>query len=676
MSNATSIATFNIENFYTNKLYLNTLLKKHHIVALQEHWLYHFEQQELKKFCDERNFNVAVKSVDECDPILPHCRPRGMGGVAVLWNKEIDSMVTVVPDGGVRIQALLVQTKVGDICLINTYMPCRGKTNSDVDYSDNLDQISEIIHKYSSSAYIILLGDMNASLLKDAPNTRDKLLMDFCNSHQLFLGESYPNGNTYHHSSGNSKSQIDYILTRGDFTGCPISDVEIKTREALNTSTHDPVVCMMPEVTSQVVSGESAVAVKKKIRWEKLNREGYQGQLHEVLMKVDFDKTSLCDMGLSMERFCEAMVKAAEDSAPSIKPGKKKRLWSRELHMAAVTSKDVHFQWKNAGQPGPEHPLSIQRKAVKRQLRTAQRQQQAEYRAETYRNIMEADSSNKRLFFSLINRQRKEGRQSLSQLFVDDRHLTTEETIREGWATYFEKLATPKDDPLYDQGFKNQVELDFNLICDICSRTQDSVQEISCETVEKIIKSLKNNKASDGSGITAEHLKYGGHPVTVFITKVLNSIILMGKVPEMFKMGFITPIYKKQGKPVQDPNSYRRITITNLIGKVLEKYLLQTAFAKLEAQQNPLQKGFTKGTSATVAALLFTEAISDSRDCKTPLYAACIDASKAFDVVWHKSLLRKLYNMGLTGTPWNILQDSYKDMSSVVNWCGKYSRSF
>ena len=109
---------------------------------------------------------------------------------------------------------------------------------------------------------------------------------------------------------------------------------------------------------------------------------------------------------------------------------------------------------------------------------------------------------------------------------------------------------------------------------------------------------------------------------------------------------------------------------------MLEKYLLGSAFSEFEALKNPLQKGFTKGTSATVAALLFTGAIAEARDTKTPLYAVCIDASKAFDVVWHKSLLRKFFNLCLTGKCWNILQDSYQEMSSVVNWCGKHSRSF
>ena len=88
-----------------------------------------------------------------------------------------------------------------------------------------------------------------------------------------------------------------------------------------------------------------------------------------------------------------------------------------------------------------------------------------------------------------------------------------------------------------------------------------------------------------------------------FITCALNQIFRLGKVPEMFKLGYITPIYKKHGKPIHDPYSYRRITITSLIGKILEKYILQTAFAKIESGQNPLQKGFKVHFFAAVLAV-------------------------------------------------------------------------
>ena len=61
-------------------------------------------------------------------------------------------------------------------------------------------------------------------------------------------------------------------------------------------------------------------------------------------------------------------------------------------------------------------------------------------------------------------------------------------------------MSTPVD----DEEFKNQVEFDFNPTCNICSRLKDSGPEISCDTNEKIMKSLKNNKASNGLGTAPE----------------------------------------------------------------------------------------------------------------------------------------------------------------------------
>ena len=61
--------------------------------------------------------------------------------------------------------------------------------------------------------------------------------------------------------------------------------------------------------------------------------------------------------------------------------------------------------------------------------------------------------------------------------------------------------------------------------------------------------------------LTAEHFKYGGGGgggkiLLEPVAKVVNCIIKSGEIPNTFKEGVITPVYKKQGKPLQDPNSY------------------------------------------------------------------------------------------------------------------------
>ena len=187
---------------------------------------------------------------------------------------------------------------------------------------------------------------------------------------------------------------------------------------------------------------------------------------------------------------------------------------------------------------------------------------------------------------------------------------------------------------------------------------------------------MKNGKSPDGEGIMAEHLKFGGTLLLQYLQKLFGLIIKEREIPQQFKNGIITPIYKKQNKPVWDPNSYRRITVASIIGKVFEKLHLIAIEEQLETVQSKLQRGFTKGTSPLYAALILTEAIAEAQDLKHPLYAAFLDASKAFDVVWHNSMLRKLYDAGLQGVDWILMKEWYSNMTSQVKWEGELSRPF
>ena len=135
-------------------------------------------------------------------------------------------------------------------------------------------------------------------------------------------------------------------------------------------------------------------------------------------------------------------------------------------------------------------------------------------------------------------------------------------------------------------------------------------------------------------------------------------------------------MYKKQGKPVNDPNSDRRITISNINGKLVEKLYLDSVAGMLNTTQNRLQRGFTKDVSPGFGLLLLTEAIVESVDVGKPLYIAFIDASKAFDVVWHDLMLVKLHDACLQGRKWTFLSNWYQGLESFVKWEGKLSTAF
>jgi hypothetical protein len=60
--------------------------------------------------------------------------------------------------------------------------------------------------------------------------------------------------------------------------------------------------------------------------------------------------------------------------------------------------------------------------------------------------------------------------------------------------------------------------------------------------------------------VTSEHLKYGGQKLITVLTMLVNFIFQNKHIPPILKSGIACPIYKKGGKPTDNPNSYRKIS--------------------------------------------------------------------------------------------------------------------
>ena len=77
-----------------------------------------------------------------------------------------------------------------------------------------------------------------------------------------------------------------------------------------------------------------------------------------------------------------------------------------------------------------------------------------------------------------------------------------------------------------------------------------------------------------------------------------------------------------------------------------------------------MQRGFSNGSSSTNAALIVSELMNEARDSKKELFIASLDARKAFDVVYQKSLFVKLFDIGVEPDLWRIMLNWYDGASS------------
>ena len=193
--------------------------------------------------------------------------------------------------------------------------------------------------------------------------------------------------------------------------------------------------------------------------------------------------------------------------------------------------------------------------------------------------------------------------------------------------------------------------------------------------MKKAIASLNRGKAPDVYGVTAEHIYYGGPAIMNCVQTLINNILFNKEIPSSMKLGILHPIFKNKGNCKESQN-YRGITITPVLNRLLEAVLKSRIKSVILEKQNPLQRGFTENSSPKNCVLLVEEFYRNNKDLKKPTYVAFMDVKSAFDVVVHPNLMRKLYNSGIDGLNWLMINSLHHNSQTAVKWQGQLSSTY
>ena len=123
-------------------------------------------------------------------------------------------------------------------------------------------------------------------------------------------------------------------------------------------------------------------------------------------------------------------------------------------------------------------------------------------------------------------------------------------------------------------------------------------------------------------------------------------------IPKVLKRK-VTPLFK--GGDSLSPTCYRPISVTPLLGKVLEKTCYLRLSRYLYRQEVPAKRqfGFKENSSTAVALVQVLDKLYKGCDSGKRCGVLFGDFSKAFDLVNHNILLQKLEHYGVRG---NALQ--------------------
>jgi hypothetical protein len=113
-----------------------------------------------------------------------------------------------------------------------------------------------------------------------------------------------------------------------------------------------------------------------------------------------------------------------------------------------------------------------------------------------------------------------------------------------------------------------------------------------------------------------------------------------GVIPRNFNISHIIPIIKDKKKSAADINNLRPISISNCLAQLFERLLLRKM---PEINYTSVhQLGYKNKISCSHALFAFKETVIKFLEEKLIIYAASLDAVKAFDKLWREALYYKM----------------------------------
>ena len=198
-------------------------------------------------------------------------------------------------------------------------------------------------------------------------------------------------------------------------------------------------------------------------------------------------------------------------------------------------------------------------------------------------------------------------------------------------------------------------------------------EEISSEFVHRELSKLDCTKSVGLDDLHPRLLKVSAHLIASPIALIFNHSIQTGHFPQDFKLAKIIPIPKSESS--NDINNYRPISLLSIVSKVFERAVHSQllSFLKKENLLSERQSGFRPKHSTSTCLTEICDFLYEHLDKGRLIGAVFLDLRKAFDIIPHDLLIKKLSSYGLDGIALKWFESYLKGRQQCVSFKGATS---
>ena len=553
------------------------------------------------------------------------------GGVALLVKESITVVErTFDVDSNVEVVWAEIRNRKGEVTLLGVfYRP--PKSSRDVE-----ERIAKMILDRSESSRVVVMGDFNFTNIdwnSYSSSTLEGSVFVQC-VQEGFLTQ-------YVDRPTRGETTLDLVLGNE-----PDQVLNLEVGEHFGDSDHNSVTFTL------VMERDRCIPKGRSYCWGKGNYEAIRRDLGHIGWSRKLQGLGTTEM---WSLFKEQLLRVLDKYVPVRQggSGRVREPWcTKEVESLVKRKKVAYVKMRREGSVRALESYKLVRKELKRVLRRARRGHE--------KTLAGRIKENPKAFYRYV-RNKRLIRARLGPVKDRSGKLCVEpEEMGEALNEYFSSVFTQEKVIVVEENSDSQA---FRL---------DEI-EVHKEEVLALLESMKIDKSPGPDGIYPRILWEAREEIAEPLALIFRSSLASSIVPEDWRIANVVPLFKKGSR--DHPGNYRPVSLTSVVGKVLERIIRDRIYDHLERNKliGDSQHGFVRGKSCLTNLIEFFEKVTKEVDKGKAVDVVYMDFSKAFDKVPHGRLLQKIRMHGIEGDLAVWIENWLADRRQRVVVDGKYS---